>query len=130
MRRVVSVFRGRGERMSGGVVDFLNACAETPGLPPCIAFEKAPADTTQDPVPAALVAPTHLSEIDTRSEVAPEERPLPTLALSAISENTQGAGVNPDLWLYRDRTVALLRRYMRLSIEVGRMPSLLGREFF
>jgi hypothetical protein len=36
----------------------------------------------------------------------------------------------PDLWLYRDRTVALLRRYMRLSIEVGRMPSLLGREFF
>lgn len=37
---------------------------------------------------------------------------------------------NPDLWLYRDRTVAILRRYMRLSIEVGRLPSLLGREFF
>jgi len=34
------------------------------------------------------------------------------------------------LWLYRDRTVGLLRRYLRLSIEVGRMPSLLGREFF
>lgn len=39
-------------------------------------------------------------------------------------------GANPDLWLYRDRTVALLRRYMRLSVEVGRLPSLLGREFF
>jgi hypothetical protein len=32
--------------------------------------------------------------------------------------------------MYRDRTVGLLRRYMRLSIEVGRTPSLLGREFF
>jgi len=35
-----------------------------------------------------------------------------------------------DLWLYRERTVMMLRRYMRLSVEVGRLPSLLGREFF
>ncbi len=34
------------------------------------------------------------------------------------------------LWLYRNRTVALLRRYARASVEVGRLPSLLGREFF
>lgn len=39
-------------------------------------------------------------------------------------------GANPDLWMYRTRTLALLRRYMRLSVEVGRLPSLLGREFF
>ncbi len=38
-------------------------------------------------------------------------------------------GADPDLWLYRDRTLALLKRYMRLSVEVGRLPSLLGREF-
>ena len=37
---------------------------------------------------------------------------------------------NPDLWLYRDRTLSLLRRYLRLSVEVGRLPSLLGRELF
>ena len=37
---------------------------------------------------------------------------------------------NPDLWLYRRRTVGLLRRYMRFSIETGRLPSLVGREFF
>ena len=37
---------------------------------------------------------------------------------------------NPDLWLYRDRTTALLWRYMRLAVEAGRLPSLLGREFF
>jgi predicted DNA-binding protein (UPF0251 family) len=32
--------------------------------------------------------------------------------------------------IYRGRTVAMLRRYMRYSIETGRLPSLLGREFF
>jgi DNA-directed RNA polymerase specialized sigma24 family protein len=37
---------------------------------------------------------------------------------------------NPDLWIYRKRTVGLLRRYMRFSIETGRLPSLVGREFF
>jgi hypothetical protein len=31
---------------------------------------------------------------------------------------------------YRGRAVAMLRRYMRYSIETGRLPSLLGREFF
>jgi hypothetical protein len=32
--------------------------------------------------------------------------------------------------VYRGRTVAMLRRYMRYAIETGRLPSLLGREFF
>ena len=40
------------------------------------------------------------------------------------------SGRDPDLWLYRDRTLGLLRRYLQLSVEVGRLPSLLGREFF
>ncbi len=35
-----------------------------------------------------------------------------------------------DLWLYRTRTIALLKRYSRASVEVGRLPSLLGRECF
>jgi DNA-directed RNA polymerase specialized sigma24 family protein len=39
-------------------------------------------------------------------------------------------GTEQDLWAYRDRTVAMLRRYARASVEVGRLPSLLGREFF
>ncbi len=32
--------------------------------------------------------------------------------------------------VYRKRSAAMLRRYMRFSIETGRLPSLLGREFF
>jgi DNA-directed RNA polymerase specialized sigma24 family protein len=35
-----------------------------------------------------------------------------------------------DLWVLRPRTTALLRRYARLSIEVGRLPSLLGKGDF
>lgn len=35
-----------------------------------------------------------------------------------------------ELPKYRQRTLALLRRYFHSSIEVGRLPSILGREFF
>jgi len=31
---------------------------------------------------------------------------------------------------YRGRTLALLRRYFHMSLDLGRLPSLLGREFF
>jgi len=37
---------------------------------------------------------------------------------------------NPDIWLYRKRTTSLLRRYMRYSVETGRLPSIVGREMF
>src|SRR5437660_9336267 len=37
---------------------------------------------------------------------------------------------NPDLRAYRGITVAMLRRYHRFSLETGRLPSLLGCEFF
>ncbi|HXZ26486.1 MAG TPA: hypothetical protein VEG08_00650 [Terriglobales bacterium] len=35
-----------------------------------------------------------------------------------------------DLALYRGATLGLLRRYFQLSVEIGRLPSLLGRECF
>jgi len=59
-----------------------------------------------------------------------------TPAIPELSEVTQQqqCGVEEDLErerrTYRGRTVAMLRRYMRYSIETGRLPSLLGREFF
>ncbi len=37
---------------------------------------------------------------------------------------------NPELRTYRGRTIGMLRRYLRFSLETGRLPSLLGREFF
>lgn len=36
-----------------------------------------------------------------------------------------------DSWaIYRNHTVVLLRKYFRMSLEIGRMPSLLGGELF
>ena len=63
-----------------------------------------------------------------------------TRAASALACNLMGQAELPpsvlygeteiELSPYRRRTVALLRRYARASVEVGRLPSLLGREFF
>jgi len=36
----------------------------------------------------------------------------------------------PEICLYRARTVNVLKRYLRLSIETGRLPSLLGNLHF
>ena len=36
----------------------------------------------------------------------------------------------PEVAFYRKYTEGLLRRYVRLSMEAGRAPSLLGREMF
>ena len=52
------------------------------------------------------------------------------LARRELPEADRFAETQIDLWPYRDRTVALLKRYARASVEVGRLPSLLGREFF
>ena len=43
---------------------------------------------------------------------------------------TTDDGADPEISLYRERTIALLKAYLRFSVEVGRLPSVLGREFF
>ncbi len=47
-----------------------------------------------------------------------------------VWDQQPSSGTDSDLWIYRDRTVAMLRKYERIALEVGRLPSLLGREFF
>jgi hypothetical protein len=55
------------------------------------------------------------------AEESPSEQEAPF-------EDPQGG--TPSLRAYRRRTVAMLRRYLRYSLETGRLPSILGREFF
>jgi DNA-directed RNA polymerase specialized sigma24 family protein len=133
-------FAAKGERMSGIVIAQLSASAETPGMPPFGASEHGLADTGEglaasptDFIPTDLLeaAPqTDLAEAEAIEVEPAQECPTPAADETAMSADARAQGGDRDLWLYRDRTVALLRRYMRLSIEVGRMPSLLGREFF
>lgn len=141
MRRAVSGLGRLGERMSAAVIALLCASAGTPEVPPCVASEDGSANSGEGIGPAQVDIPwAELSEIDAvQTDLAEtdgiagdpaQEVPAPATQEPAIPEDTHSPGCDPDLWLYRDRTVAMLRRYMRLSIEVGRMPSLLGREFF
>ena len=64
-------------------------------------------------------------QLDISEEFAPGTSPVPT-----FSNPMPPMLADPDLWAYRECTIALLRRYLRISIEVGRLPSLLGRELF
>jgi hypothetical protein len=57
-------------------------------------------------------------------------RPEPDGVSAAPGFNCNNSLTDRDLWLYRERTVSLLRRYFRISVEVGRLPSILGRELF
>jgi hypothetical protein len=54
----------------------------------------------------------------------------PLSELDSVDAVVESGTYDPDLWLYRGKTIALLKRYLRMSVEVGRLPSLLGREFF
>ncbi len=51
-------------------------------------------------------------------------------AAAKMGIRRDGQDGNADLSFYRDLTTRLLRRYLRVSLETGRLPSLLGRECF
>jgi hypothetical protein len=118
--------------MSASVIAQLYAFAEAPGMPPCD-FEPASAVANEALVPITTdLFPIRLEEVGpTPTDPVKAERIGNAVAPGSPTplEDIPTPG-DPDLWLYRKRTVSLLRKYMRISIEVGRLPSLLGREFF
>jgi hypothetical protein len=46
----------------------------------------------------------------------------------AVEENAKAVG--PEMAFYRKYTEAMLQRYVRMSMEAGKVPSLLGQEMF
>jgi hypothetical protein len=50
--------------------------------------------------------------------------------LSAAEAESTPLPVRPEVAFYRKYTEALLRRYVAMSMEAGRTPSLLGKEMF
>lgn len=64
---------------------------------------------------------------NTQTRTLPDQA---ALSSSAPSTESDYAECDQELCHYRARTVALLRSYARASVEIGRLPSLLGREFF
>jgi len=65
------------------------------------------------------------------TETAPESGPERTLAeILQEDEEIRSEDEIRARRIYRSRTVTMLRRYLKYSIETGRMPSVLGKEFF
>jgi hypothetical protein len=114
--------------MSTTVIAQLYGFAETTEMPPSMISENAAADTTG--VTEADFTQGEIADGEATGVDPAQENPASVADDPAIAPDTQSPGVDPDLRLYRKRTIGLLRRYLRLSIEVGRLPSLLGREFF
>ena len=65
----------------------------------------------------------------TPADLVPGDLPLEERCDGGFA-GEEAIGRDPDLWLYRGRTIAMLKTYFRYSIEVGRLPSILGRELF
>jgi len=121
-----------------GSVEWIAACAEKPGNG---AEEISGVGSRSERVPIEEL-PVHGFPGRASAKGTPEsQNPHPVSAESAETRVGQPA----EEWgerlerepeeererrIYRGRTVAMLRRYMRYSIETGRLPSLLGREFF
>jgi len=65
-----------------------------------------------------------------------DQKPFTTEGTEEHGENLQelepweARELERERRVYRRRTVTMLRRYLRFSIETGRLPSVLGREFF
>jgi hypothetical protein len=57
-------------------------------------------------------------------------QPSPAATKPTPAAETPEAPVALELAFYRKYTEALLRRYVKMSMEAGRAPSLLGREMF
>jgi hypothetical protein len=106
--------------MSASIIVSIHASLEIPKIPPQV-FEPT---TDSDSIPSEVVEVIATESLSDPTDLAPGTDGMVVEVVPSTSS------ADPDLWLYRQRTVALLRRYLRLSIEVGRMPSLLGREFF
>jgi len=84
------------------------------------------------PMADSLPAHQFLAYKDRGKDSRSEQNPQAELDETTVSQPIDDFFAEKDRRqrIYRNRTVAMLRRYMRYSIETGRLPSLVGREFF
>ncbi len=57
-------------------------------------------------------------------------RSQPQLPLFDASDAVDEIDPRPEISCYRGQTLAIVRHFFEISSQVGRLPSLLGREFF
>ncbi len=91
-------------------------------------------DLSAHQIPANQVPPNRFSVrpqegTEQNADLSSEEAASPT-AEERQWELAERREHERERRVYRGRTIAMLRRYLRFSIETGRLPSLLGSEFF
>lgn len=59
-----------------------------------------------------------------------DESVRPQMDVGGYLQEVESTYEDPERRVYRGRTIAMLRRYLKYSIETGRLPSVLGKEFF
>ncbi len=77
-----------------------------------------------------VVWATESFEPESRQPQAPNEIPLEVPVDVLPEEAAELRQAAPEMAFYRKYTEAMLRRYMKMSTESGRVPSMLGREMF
>ena len=108
------------------VITWMAAEAERPEIGASAGFPRRTRRSEERP--AAQHSPAHQIRAQ---QVAAQQIPVAAVAEEiADLDSFQEEDRERERRTYRGRTVAMLRRYMRYSIETGRLPSLLGREFF
>jgi hypothetical protein len=112
------------------VIAHIAAATESPGQFPVPRSKRPPGDRPRGPV-----RPQSIALDDLRAHQFPANSPAcrPRRGQGGATgeeRSAQSRDREPERRAYRGRTVAMLRRYMRYSIETGRLPSLLGQEFF
>jgi predicted transcriptional regulator len=76
------------------------------------------------------VAPTPASEVAQQAAELAKQAAEAQATAAAAAAAAPMVLVNPEIAFYRKYTEALLRRYLRCSMEAGKVPSLMGKEMF
>lgn len=113
---------------------------EADGMENAVGIERKNAVGTEMKKSVGGLHLVHVSRNVRRTEIreATTGRPIAVRRIMAVAEaapvQTPPVQSKPapglELAFYRKYTEAMLRRYMRVSIEVGRVPSVMGREMF
>jgi hypothetical protein len=81
-----------------------------------------------------LNAGPNVAEFPSKDDVVRRELPEPDhvggIGLTPEPRPEYGQDSDQRLHVYRRRTISLLHRYERFSLETGRLPSVMGSEFF
>jgi hypothetical protein len=112
------------------LIAWMAAEAERPEIGPSPGFPRRTRHSEEQPPTQRLPAHQIAAQQIAAQQIAPAA-PEEIVELDSFQQRLRAEEDRErERRTYRGRTVAMLRRYMRYSIETGRLPSLLGREFF